>query len=95
LAVSCSSERPGGFGFPHALTQELMREVRNPIAQSGGLHKPDDEIGIHYTSQTIDPSGYPAGSMAFVMSADRSTRLYRFCDDENATVDLAHARRVK
>lgn len=96
LAVSCSSERPGGFGFPHTVTQELMREVRDPTAQSGKDHDPDDEIGIHYTSQTIEStSGEPAGSLAFVMSADRSTRLYRLCDAEAAVVDLSRARQVK
>lgn len=96
LAVSCSTDRPGGFGFPHLVTQELMREVRHPTAQSGDTHDPDDELGIHYTSQVIDGAGgEPAGSIAFVMSADRSLQLYRLCDAEAAPVDLSRARPVK
>jgi beta-lactamase superfamily II metal-dependent hydrolase len=94
--VGSSSTGTGStFGFPHAVTQELMREVRDPQAQAGGAHEPDDKLGIHFTAQTLAPSGGPAGSIAFVMRADASMDLYRFGDTTKQAVDLDMARRVK
>jgi beta-lactamase superfamily II metal-dependent hydrolase len=57
LVSSCASGSSSGYGFPHAVTQDLLREVRDPIAQSGGSHRGDDALGIHYTSQHIDEPG--------------------------------------
>lgn len=94
LISSCSTGAGSGYGFPHLVTQELMREVRDPKAQLGGVHKGDDELGIHYTSQVLAASGEPAGSIAYVARADGSDDVYRLCDDVEEPVDLARARRA-
>ena len=68
--------------------------MRDPQAQAGGAHQPDDKLGIHLTAQTLAPSGAPAGSVAFVMRTDASMDLYRFGDTTKGSVDLNLARRV-
>jgi beta-lactamase superfamily II metal-dependent hydrolase len=93
LAVSSASDDASSFGFPHLVTQELMREVRDPRAQKGGEHERDDKLGIHFTAQQLaTPEAGPAGSIAYVVGADGSGRLYRFGDDASANLDLATAR---
>jgi beta-lactamase superfamily II metal-dependent hydrolase len=86
-------------GFPHAVAQEIMREVRQPIARSGAVRKLDHELGIHYTAQLTAPAGSgpktPAGSIAVVFHKDASTPdLYRLGDAESKPVTLDQARRV-
>ncbi len=97
LVSSCADGVDSRHGFPHAVCQEIMREVRDPQADAGGAHPPDDELGIHYTAQRIDdtdPSAV-AGSIAVVMdSGGRPPVLYRLGDDVRARVDLTRARRV-
>jgi beta-lactamase superfamily II metal-dependent hydrolase len=102
MAVSSSTDEGSGYGFPHAVTQELLREVRDPKATGTGDHRPDDELGIHYTSQRVSPeppgeagSLGPAGSMAYVVHGDGSADMYRFGDGVDDPVTLATARRVK
>jgi beta-lactamase superfamily II metal-dependent hydrolase len=96
LVASCATGAGSSYGFPHEVTQDLMREVRDPVAQSGGTHRPDDQLGIHYTSQVLDgvPAGQPAGSIAYVARADGSDDLYRLCEARAAPVDLTRARRA-
>lgn len=72
-----------------------VREVRDPQAQKGGNHPADDELGIHYTSQTLDPPPGVAGSVAYVIHQDGSAAVFRFGDGVSDMVDLAGARRVK
>jgi hypothetical protein len=95
LVSSCATAPDSQYGFPHDVSQELMREVRNPQAQAGGSHPPDDELGIHYTSQALGPpEAGPAGSIAYIIKADGSARLYRLADAVDATASLATARLV-
>lgn len=94
LVASSASGAGSGFGFPHAVTQELLREVRDPQAQAGGTHKPDDQLGIHFTAQRLASDGSAVGSVAFVMRADASTDLYRFGDAKDEVLDLRRARRA-
>lgn len=95
LVASCASGPDSGYGFPHTVTQELLREVRDPQAQKGGNHPADDQLGIHYTSQTLDPGPGVAGSLAYVVHEDGSADMFRFGDGVSDTVDLSKARRVK
>jgi beta-lactamase superfamily II metal-dependent hydrolase len=96
LVSSCASGADSGYGFPHDVSQSLMREVTNPQAQAGGIHPTDDELGIHYTAQLLAPPGVgPAGSLAYVIGADGSGRLYRLGDAVENKVSLANARLVK
>jgi len=94
LAVSCATDKGSVHGFPHLVTQGLMREVRRPEAKSGKAHGLDDELGIHYTSQLIDPGTTPAGSIAYVMRADGSADLFRLGDAEKSAVSLLRARQA-
>ena len=96
LINSCDADST--HGFPHMVAQEIMREVRQPVAKSGAQRKRDHELGIHYTAQKIDTGGQPAdaGSVAIVLHKNGSPPdLYRLCDAAKAEVDLARARRVK
>ena len=96
LVSSCSTGGGSQYGFPHDVTQELMREVRDPQAKAGGTHKDDDQLGIHYTSQQISGGGGgPAGSVAYVLGANGKAALYRLCDDVGEDVDLNKARQVQ
>jgi beta-lactamase superfamily II metal-dependent hydrolase len=96
LAVSSASGPDSSYGFPHAVSQELMREVRDPQAQAGGQHPGDAQLGIHYTAQRMAaPETGPAGSIAYVVGADASARLYRFGDSTSEPVDLNKARAAR
>lgn len=96
MLVSCASGEDSDHGFPHLVTQALMREVRDPQAKGGRAHKADDALGIHYTSQSMGTSSpAPAGSIAAVLSAGAgAVVLYRFGDGIRERVDLSAARRV-
>jgi len=96
LVSSCASGADSSYGFPHDVSQALMREVTDPQAQAGGVHPADDELGIHYTSQVMAaPGAGPAGSLAYVIGADGGGRLYRLGDAPGANVSLANARLVQ
>jgi beta-lactamase superfamily II metal-dependent hydrolase len=95
LVTSSASDAGSGYGFPHLVTQELLREVRDPLASlSAGTHKPDGALGIHHTAQLLAGGG-PAGSIGFVVGADGGRALYRFGDEVGGTIDFTAARRVK
>jgi beta-lactamase superfamily II metal-dependent hydrolase len=95
LVGSCATDAESQYGFPHAVTQDLLREVRDPQAQAGGAHPDDDQLGIHYTAQRL--AGIPAaaaGSIAYVMKADGKANLYRLGDGIDQDVDLSLAREI-
>jgi beta-lactamase superfamily II metal-dependent hydrolase len=96
MIVSCASDEDSDHGFPHIVTQAIMREVRDPQAKGGRPHRSDDALGIHYTSHRIagDPPA-PAGSIAVVMGVNAAVPvLYRFGDAVRDPVDLGSARKV-
>jgi beta-lactamase superfamily II metal-dependent hydrolase len=98
LVSSCDSTSK--YGFPHLVAQEIMREVREPIASKSTApgHKPDHELGIHYTCQELkDMVGNvsPAGSVAIVFDGNANTPdIYRMGDGVKSNVDLSKARKV-
>lgn len=95
LVVSSATGAASGYGFPHAVTQELMREVRDPQAQAGGQHPADDALGIHYTSGAIgSPAVGAAGSVVCVLGRDAGLSLFRLGDDVDDLVSLSQARRL-
>ena len=57
LVTSCATDADSEYDFPHAVTQGLLREVRDPQAKAGGKHDDDDQLGIHYTSQRLTGAG--------------------------------------
>jgi beta-lactamase superfamily II metal-dependent hydrolase len=95
LVISSDTGEGSTHGFPHAVTQALLREVRDPQARGGAAHDSDANLGIHVTAQAIDPTGGPAGSVAFVVSGDGKRRLYRMGDAITEPVDLSAARMDK
>ena len=98
LVFSSAHQAGSSHGFPHRVTQEILREVRQPLARSGAAHRPDEdhELGIHYTAQELDPGGSSAGSVAAVFKDDGSVpRLYRFGDAVDDDVPLALSRLVQ
>jgi beta-lactamase superfamily II metal-dependent hydrolase len=97
LVSSCAHGSHSTHGFPHAVAQEIMREVREPQARAGGSHIPDDDDdrGIHYTAQRIKETSQAAGSIAIVFNKDGDPpALYRLCDERDDDIDLSRARKV-
>jgi beta-lactamase superfamily II metal-dependent hydrolase len=95
LVSSCASGSGSDYGFPHAVTQDLLREVRDPQAQKGGKHPDDDVLGIHYTAQELGaPEAGAAGSVAYVLKKSGKATLFRLGDRVGQNVNLATARRV-
>jgi beta-lactamase superfamily II metal-dependent hydrolase len=93
MVVSSGTGGDSEYGFPHGVTQELLREVRDPRAQSGGAHPADGKLGIHYTAQALSGGG-KAGSVVYVVTSTGIRRLYRLGDGVDDQVSLARARRV-
>ncbi len=94
--VLVSSREPGGgsHNFPHLLTQEIIREVKEPIAtQASPEERSDDwEHGVFYTHDR-DADGAHLGTIAVVFDGGGRS-LWRFGDDRGDPVDLALARRL-
>ena len=81
----------GKYNFPHTVAQESVREALEATTSNGTPHRPDHELGIHYTS-AIDSTQRPLGSIAVVMSpTGRKRQLWRFLDDPDESIDLANA----
>lgn len=92
-------------GFPHAVAQEIMREVRFPTSKASNsppasrpVRDLDHDLGILYTpQQVVDAAGNrsAAGSVAVVLHRDASpVDVYRLGDRREEPVFLAKARRV-
>jgi len=101
LVASCDGDATKGYLFPHMVTQEIMREAREPLSSDPTLKRSSDHmLGIHYTSQQLrDLSNQalsPAGSVVVVFSGDNSKpKIYRLGDKITDKVDLINkARRV-
>ncbi len=94
--VLVSSREPGegSHNFPHALTQEIIREVKEPIATEAApaQRKHDWEHGVFYTHDR-DGDGAHLGTIAVVFRGGGRS-LWRFGDDRGDPVDLARARRL-
>jgi hypothetical protein len=83
----------GKYNFPHTVAQESVREALETTTSSGTPHRPDHELGIHYTS-AIDTTERTLGSIAIVMSpTGRKRHLWRFLDRSDESIDLAKAHR--
>lgn len=97
---SCSTGVSSSYGFPHAVTQEIVREVREPLVKKRRLdptllHATDEELGILYTASTIAEAGSPpAGSVACVFKGDgRAPAVHRLLDARADDATLGTARR--
>ena len=101
MISSCATAGDSVHGFPHDVTQEIIREVREPLAkkrrnQPALAHADDEALGILYTSSTIvgAPAPAPAGSVAVVLGGDGSPpAVFRLLDGPGQVPTLGHARR--
>lgn len=97
---SCATDSGSIHGFPHDVTQEIIREVREPLAkkrrtQPNLAHASDEELGILYTSSIVAGSNppAPAGSIAVVLDgAGNPPVIHRLMDATGSVPRLAQAR---
>jgi beta-lactamase superfamily II metal-dependent hydrolase len=100
LLTSCATGASSNHGFPHDVTQEIIREVREPLARKRKndptlAHVTDENLGILYTSSSVANTNppTPAGSMAVVFdSAGNAPVVHRLMDATGAVPRLANAR---
>lgn len=95
LSLVSSVGGGGSYNFPHVVAIEALREAIEKTAKSGAKHKPDHEIGIHYTCAS-DSAGAVLGTIAVVMSPTGSKQeLWRFGDRPGKAIELDLARRYQ
>jgi hypothetical protein len=82
----------GEYNFPHVLAQEAVREALEPVSSTGGTHKPDWELGIHYTGARDDKEE-PLGTIGLVVPPTGRITMWRFGDRAREKIDFAKARR--
>lgn len=100
LLTSCATDGDSVHGFPHDVTQEVIREVREPLAKKRRnrpllAHASDETLGILYTSSTVAGTDPPstAGSIAVVFDgAGNAPVVHRLMDRTTAVPRLADAR---
>jgi beta-lactamase superfamily II metal-dependent hydrolase len=89
--ISCAAGG-GRYHFPHTVAQESVREALESIATTGATHRPDHDLGIHYTGST-DTDGRLLGSIAVVISpSGRKRSLWRFGDRPDEPVPIGSGR---
>ncbi len=97
-AVLVSSVGGGGkYNFPHQLALEATREAIQPSTTNATAHKPDYQLGIHYTGGLEDTGNgttKPLGSIAIIIPPKRGSQpeLWRFMDRSQDKIDLETAR---
>jgi beta-lactamase superfamily II metal-dependent hydrolase len=82
----------GEYNFPHVLAQEAVREALEPTSSTGAKHRPDWELGIHYTGAR-DKNDAPLGTIALVVPPTGKITMWRFGDPPDEDIDLSRARR--
>jgi beta-lactamase superfamily II metal-dependent hydrolase len=94
VSVFSCGRQGGKYGFPHSVTQELVREGLEPIATKPQTPRsPDEKLGIAYTGSLTD-GGNPGGSIAVLIPPSGRREVWRFMDGRTASVDLARGRKV-
>jgi hypothetical protein len=93
-ALSLVSSVAGGgkYNFPHAVSQNALREALQTTTSGKVTRKDDHELGIHYTG-AHDDTGKPLGTIGVVMSPTGERTVWRFGDEPRDAIDLAAARR--
>ena len=93
-ALSLVSSVAGGgkYNFPHAVSQDALREALQATSSGKIRRKADHELGIHYTG-AHDDTGKPLGTIGVVMSPTGKRTVWHFGDRPREAVDLAAARR--
>ncbi len=93
VLVSSRARAASTHGFPHLLTQEVIREVKEPIATSAqpASRRDDWEHQLYYTHD-LDGQGAVLGTIGVVFRGNQR-QLWRFGDDRLQPIALANARR--
>ena len=93
-ALSLVSSVAGGgkYNFPHAVSQDALREALQATSSGKIRRKADHELGIHYTG-AHDDTGKPLGTIGVVISPTGKRTVWRFGDKPREAIDLATARR--
>ena len=94
LSLVSSVAGGGKYNFPHAVSQDALREALQAASSGKVKRKADHELGIHYTS-AHDDTGKPLGTIGVVMSSKGKPTVWRFGDQPQDRVDLAAGRRWK
>jgi hypothetical protein len=99
VTIISSTSAGKAYGFPHSVSQMLIREALNPVAgkvdAQGNVkeHDADEDLGIFYTCDTTSaPKAPDAGSFGIIMRGQRR-RLWRFGDAADQPIDFADGRR--
>jgi hypothetical protein len=102
VSIVSSVHDGGKYGFPHAVSQEALREALDPISSKppGSQHKSDPELRILYTSSCERASGKadpkkPLGTVALLIGAGGRREIWRFCEGAKDAIDLKRGRRVR
>ena len=74
------------------LAQEAVREALEPTSSTGAKHKPDWELGIHYTG-ALDEEDEPLGTIALVIPPKGKIVMWRFGDRADDEISFDGARR--
>jgi hypothetical protein len=82
----------GKYNFPHAVSQDALRDALQATSSGKVKRKADHQLGIHYTSAK-DDAGKPLGTIAVVMSPTGGRAVWRFGDLPRESVDIAAGRR--
>jgi beta-lactamase superfamily II metal-dependent hydrolase len=93
VLVSSRPRDTSSHGFPHLITQEVIREVKEPVAThlQGVRKRADWEHQVYYTHDQ-DDAGAVLGSIGIVFRG-AARHLWRFGDDRLDPISMAGARR--
>jgi beta-lactamase superfamily II metal-dependent hydrolase len=92
LSLISSVAGGGEYNFPPVLAQEAVREALEPTSSTGAKHKPDWELGIHYTG-ALDEEDEPLGTIALVIPPKGKIVMWRFGDRADDEISFDGARR--
>jgi beta-lactamase superfamily II metal-dependent hydrolase len=93
ILVSSRAPHESTHNFPHSLTTEIIREVKEPTATRTALapRRADWAHDIYYTHD-VDDAATALGTIGIVFRG-RSRQLWRFGDDRLTPIDTRHARK--
>jgi hypothetical protein len=101
ISIVSSVGEGGRYQFPHAVTQDALREALDPISSKPGeSHRLDSELDILYTgSHEVDSQqkavGGPLGTIALIVGVGGRREIWRFGDGPDDRVALDRARPMR
>jgi hypothetical protein len=98
VTIVSSTSSGKAYGFPHTVSQMLIREALDPVAGTvdpqGNVrdHKSDEDLNLFYTCDTTNAAGGANAGSFGVIIRGRRLRLWRFFDDIDDDIDLDDGR---